>query len=648
MGRRIYVTVNTVFQEREADRMYQLLQYLDSVKPDALIVQDFGVLEMARQCFPALKLHASTQMNIASAKGVNLLSKHGVSRVVLARELSLDEIAAIKQSTNAELEVFVHGAICVSASGLCLFSSYLGGKSANRGMCTQACRRLYTEGDRRGYYFSPFDMQLLERIPELAAAGVCAFKIEGRMKSADYVRQVVRAYRLVLDALSNSVGVNEAIDDGRRLLAGDFARRKSLYRIDSSYPPPETYLDSSQDGGTGVNLGVIQRIKGGSGARMVLLSGGVGGGCATGDSIRLHRADDSGRRTHKVACVEAEEAEGAEGGAVWVSAPDGFDVGDSVYLVQRKTRNKRYPHVVPAKLDRCNKRPGHDEAPAVERLLPDKEALQAFPEGVYAAFSDIAGLFIAQSMKTDGIILEYTDANVPALLAGKATASQKEALPFPRKDIILSLNPFFPQEAEKRLEAEAPLLLERGFRRFIVNNPGQIAFFRGRKDVFLAAGPYLYTFNRWAAAWVNGLGLGVGITPYENNRQNLEKTWQAGERRRVFVTVFAWPKLFRMRGNLAAFYGFDGFSGAEGEEFTLLGEGDASYVIPNKAFSITDKVQFLREAGFRRFIADFSGPNLTKQAYKSVMSAIKTGAPLPGISRFNWKDGFYGTKPAGS
>jgi putative protease len=313
--------------------------------------------------------------------------------------------------------------------------------------------------------------------------------------------------------------------------------------------------------------------------------------------------------------------------------------------VQRKTRNKRYPQVVPAKLDHYNKRPSHDRAPVLERLLPDKEALQAFPEGVYAAFSDVAGLFIAQSMKTDGVILEYNNANVPALLAG-ASKTQKETLPFPRRDIILSLDPFFPQEAEKRLETEAPLLLERGFRRFIVNNPGQIAFFRGKKDVSLAAGPYLYTFNRWAAAWVDGLGLGVGVTPYENNRQNLERTWQAVERRRVFVTVFAWPRLFRMRGNLAAFYGFDSFSGAEGEDFTLLGEGDASFVIPNKAFSITDKVQFLREAGFRRFIADFSGPKLTKQAYKSVMSAIKTGAPLPGISRFNWKDGFYTAKSA--
>jgi collagenase-like PrtC family protease len=143
MGKKIYVTVNTVFEEREADRLYQLLKYLAALEPDGIIVQDFGVITMVRENFPFLKLFASTQMNIASSRGVNLLSRFGFSRAVLARELSLEEISGIRRNTNMELEVFVHGALCMSVSGLCLFSSFLGGKSANRGMCTQACRRFY-------------------------------------------------------------------------------------------------------------------------------------------------------------------------------------------------------------------------------------------------------------------------------------------------------------------------------------------------------------------------------------------------------------------------------------------------------------------------------------------------------------------------
>ncbi|MDR0388786.1 MAG: U32 family peptidase, partial [Spirochaetaceae bacterium] len=200
-GKKIYVTVNTVFEQREEDRIFQFLKYLAAVGPDAIIVQDFGVAALVKEHFPSLKLHASTQMNIASAKGVNLLSRQGFSRVVLARELSLDEIKGVRQETNMELEVFVHGALCISASGLCLFSSFLGGKSANRGNCTQACRRLYHHQAEKGYYFSPADLQFLEYVPDLADAGVNALKIEGRMKSAGYVGTVVSAYRRIIDGL---------------------------------------------------------------------------------------------------------------------------------------------------------------------------------------------------------------------------------------------------------------------------------------------------------------------------------------------------------------------------------------------------------------------------------------------------------------
>ncbi len=125
IGKKVYVTVNTVFEQREADRMYQFLKYLAGHGPDALIVQDFGVAAMVKSEFPSLRLHASTQMNIASGRGANALSRHNFSRVVLARELSLEELKGIKNETNLELEVFVHGALCISVSGVCLFSQYL-------------------------------------------------------------------------------------------------------------------------------------------------------------------------------------------------------------------------------------------------------------------------------------------------------------------------------------------------------------------------------------------------------------------------------------------------------------------------------------------------------------------------------------------
>jgi putative protease len=347
MGKKLYVTVNTVFEQREADRMYQLLKYLAAVGPDALIVQDFGVVKMVRDCFPSLKLHASTQMNVASAQGVNLLSRHGVSRVVLARELGLPEIRDIRAKTNSELEVFVHGALCVSVSGLCLFSSYLGGKSANRGMCTQACRRFYREKDGEGgYYFSPSDLQLLELAPGLVDAGVNAFKIEGRMKSAAYVGAVVSAYRCLLDGLDgdreNSISVAQAI------LQNDFARRKTKYFFgddsitapDSPVMPATDWLDPAQDGGAGIALGALLRVRGAGDGRQGLLPAGPVSP-RPGDSVRLHRADDSERKTHKITFAEEGSGGAAPGAAgrekgFWISIPEGFDAGDSVYLIQTR------------------------------------------------------------------------------------------------------------------------------------------------------------------------------------------------------------------------------------------------------------------------------------------------------------------------
>jgi putative protease len=177
-----------------------------------------------------------------------------------------------------------------------------------------------------------------------------------------------------------------------------------------------------------------------------------------------------------------------------------------------------------------------------------------------------------------------------------------------------------------------------------VNNPGHFSLFRPRRPA-LIAGPYLYVFNRWAASLVASLGADYFVSPLENNRQNLEKTVPPGGRSRAFVTVFARPALFRIRADLGGMYGFREFSDGRGEAFSLYSGREGSLVLPRQPFSITDKLPFLREAGFGRFILDLSagadGPPLKKQEYRDLSKAVKEGTPLPGASRFNWKNGFY-------
>jgi putative protease len=643
---KVYVTVNTVFEQREADRMYQLLKYLASLGPEGLIVQDFGVVKMVRDQFPSLRLHASTQMNIGSARGANFLSKNGFSRVVLARELSLEEIRDIRDNTNMALEVFVHGALCVGASGLCLFSSYLGGKSANRGMCAQACRRLYyPSGDDRtagggGYYFSPGDLQLLEQVPALADAGVSAFKIEGRMKSAEYVGAVTRAYRRVIDGLGGDR--ERSLAEGQAILRNDFARSKTTFYF--AGPPSQgesvAWLNPEQDGGTGIALGTILKVKGRAGEMRGLISS-ASALPGIGDSVRLHRRDDSERQSHKLNFAEDETgaAQGAARGGDpkrWISIPEGFGRGDSVYLIQTRAMSRRYAPVMPNNLDTCRRAPGHDKAPELNLEPVKKKDSRAFPEGVYAMVSRVEDLFVVQSIRPVRAMAEY-NRKTAAYLLGEG----KPPLPFKPGELILALDPYFPQALDSLLAAEIPRLFAKGYRQFVVNNPGHISLFRDLPEARLVAGPCLYAFNRWAASFISGMGMDALVCPLENNRQNWEKTMPPNRRAQTFITVFAYPALFRIRADLSRTYDFGDFQDGRDGQFRLAAERDGSRVYPKKPFAITDKTPFLQEAGFRRFILDFSGPPLKKKDYRDIMNAVKNAAPLPNTVRFNWKDGFF-------
>jgi putative protease len=633
-GKKLYVTVNTVFEQREADRMYQLLEYLAATGPDGIIVQDLGTAAMVRSCFPSLRLHGSTQMNIASCRGVNLLSRLGFTRVVLARELNLEEIRSIRERTNMELEVFIHGALCVSASGICLFSSYLGGKSANRGMCTQACRRLYRSGESQGYYFSPADLELVDYIPALADDGVNAFKIEGRMKSAEYVGAVVSAYRTVIDGLEGDR--ERAVAKAHEILKNDFARSKTVFHIVPG--SPAAYLNKDQDGGTGIFLGTIRKVAGSGEDLMVLLPPGELMP-AEGDSVRFHRSDDSARLSVK---VRRRSAEAGPAGGVWISGAPGFNPGDSVYLIQTRSDKRRYQPVIPRDLTPFRRQPGHKSAP-LPALRALKKRDRLFPEGLYAAVSRTEDLYILQSRRPVMAILNYDAANARVLL-NRSSAP----LPFNPGELILALDPYFPEASDGDMAGNIAALMEAGYRKFIVNNPGHLSLLKsGGEGVQMIAGPYLYAFNRWALSLLEELALDYVVSPLENNRQNLDRTVPAERRDGIFVPVFAYPALFRIRSSLSALYDFGGFSDSQDERFRLISGREGSVVIPEVPFSIVDKIPFLKTGGFKRFILDFSGPKLKKQDYRDVMNAAIEGGLVAGASRFNWKDGFF-QPPAGS
>lgn len=258
-GRKVYVTFNTLLDDAQLPEAARKLALLDELRPDGLIVQDLGVARLVRRHFPHLELHASTQLVAHNLEGVLALRELGFTRVVLARELSIEDIRSITRRCGCEIEVFVHGALCYSLSGLCLFSALEKNRSGNRGRCAYCCRLAYTDAaGTRSLPFSMRDLRLDDHLEQLRDAGVASLKIEGRMKSPLYVSTVTAHYRELLDGLPPATT--------RADLETVFSRRTTALYADG-YPKsnllPEssaTALDPTSLGHLGTPVGTVKRL----------------------------------------------------------------------------------------------------------------------------------------------------------------------------------------------------------------------------------------------------------------------------------------------------------------------------------------------------------------------------------------------------
>ncbi|MDD2899597.1 MAG: DUF3656 domain-containing protein [Desulfuromonadaceae bacterium] len=328
-NKRIYITLNTLVKEKELPQLVDTLAALAEMQVDGVILQDLAVARIIRNYFPSIPLHASTQMTIHNTPGVKMLEELGFQRAVLARELAVDEIAAIAASSPVEIECFVHGALCFSISGQCFFSSLLGGHSGNRGRCAQPCRRLYNHRGKEGHYFSTSDLSAIDMIPDLVKAGVTSLKIEGRMKSAEYVASVVEAYRTVLDAPEKAH--KEAVAVAKGILKYSFGRTPTKGFLASQQP--DDIANPWQKGGTGRFIGQIKSIKSKS------LTFETRDTLYVGDRLRVQpKSDMAGQAwtVREMVLNRKKVMEAPAGSLVEVETPFSFSVGDSVYKVSSR------------------------------------------------------------------------------------------------------------------------------------------------------------------------------------------------------------------------------------------------------------------------------------------------------------------------
>lgn len=363
--RKVFLTLNTLVKEKELSHLIDVLAAVEAIGVDAVILQDMGVWRLAKRHFPGIELHASTQLTIHNAAGVKMAERLGFTRAVLARELSLQEISAIKRATSLDLEHFIHGAHCFSLSGQCSFSSWLGGLSGNRGRCAQPCRRRYHHKGKDGYYFSPNDLSAIDLLPELAAAGVMSFKIEGRMKSAEYVAKVVEAYRGVLDAAAGERAT--AIVTAKELLKDSFGRQPTRGFLSGNQPTD--IVNPGVHGATGRLIGSVAQCQGG------LLSFVSRDPIHLGDRLRIQPATDKPGtaftiRDLRLAGKEVSQARSGERVAVGCPPDKAFRAGDRIFKVSagqafnlsQSACRKRLESVTPGKavIELVFKMPGTD------------------------------------------------------------------------------------------------------------------------------------------------------------------------------------------------------------------------------------------------------------------------------------------------
>ena len=318
-GAKVYVTLNTILKENEIEEAVRYVGFLYEIGVDAIILQDLGLFKRIKEEFPDFEIHASTQMTIHNGEGALFFKEKGFHRIVLSRELSIDEVKYISKDLGIETEIFVHGALCISYSGQCLMSSMIGGRSGNRGRCAQPCRMEYTlkginSGERKAYLLSPKDTCTIENVKDIIDSGTYSLKIEGRMKRAEYVAGVVDNYRKAVEKELYKTEYN--VNKGKRELLQLFNRggfsnaylHKNLGKDMMSFNHPRN---------TGVPLGKIEK------SGEIILKENI----ALGDGFRFR---DTGFNINKIIKDGLEVKEAKRGEKVKIF-PKAYKIGDEIF-----------------------------------------------------------------------------------------------------------------------------------------------------------------------------------------------------------------------------------------------------------------------------------------------------------------------------
>lgn len=607
---KVYLTLNTLIKNNELLELLDMLYLISQTSLSAVIIQDWGIYYLIYKFFPKIAVHASTQMANHNSLGTGYSALKKFERIILARELTWNELKLISQRSSLELELFIHGALCYSFSGICLFSSFNGGMSANRGLCTQPCRRLYSSEDNgKKYFFSLKDLQLIDLLPDILKLGISSLKIEGRMKSPEYVYQTASAYRLALDH-------PERRAEAKELLSYDFGRSKTSYFIGKDIRSAIT-----EDPFIGIPVGSVKRVSP-NGFEFI-----TNHDLERMNRLRILSADGSNATAIKIKkmVVLGSEKEHVKKGSQVKIITDRIkpEAGDRVFLLSF------YKHKFSNKFSLDGKKIELKLPETRKRNILNRLGSQKSPryQQIFCRIDQLKWLNKLQLNDIDKLILNFNQSD------WKNFAVEKPFIKRNRHKFIVQLPKFIAEEEIDYYRGLISHLSRNGLDQFMLNHASQKLLFPAKHRLSFYSSENVYALNDSAIQFLKEENFITWIYPFENDYQNLV----GGKDRKGIVPMFFVPELFHSRMPIEL-NNNEEFRDNFGIYRKIVKDG-MTIVVPDTPVGILQHYNKLVENGFRRFLLDFSYINPSQNTFKRLIKNLLTSTKEKNSVIFNFKDG---------
>lgn len=591
----VYITLNTVIKNEELPQLLNTLFMLSQLKIKAVIIQDWGVYYLIRKHFPNIPIHASTQMGIHNALGTEFAKQKGFQRVILARELTKNELAAIAKKSNVELEIFVHGALCYSFSGMCLFSSYLGGNSANRGLCKQPCRRFYDVNKNKKLLFNLKDNELIDLIPFFSKLNITSLKIEGRMRTSEYVYRAAKAYRMALDDFTK-------LNQAKILLSDDLGREKTSYFMAGKLNQALFNIPN-----TGKYIGNIESIKPDSFIVRSEIKVHNGDRLAVFDKNGNDKVKITVNKTilgDGVLSIYADTKELKQNDAVFLSSiknsfPDKIKTNENKSLLKQlpKTKIQNILSVMGSK-------------PKLHNTI------------LYLRISSLRQLKTIDFKSFQGILINFSKlewANYDEILS--LTTNYKDKIYIELPKFISETSQSFYVDLCKRLS-------KKGYQNFSISHLSQKLIIPDNSNII--SNENVYIFNDAAVKLIKSENIKQFIYPLEIDFPNLLRS----KTRDGIIPMFFYPNLFysRMPINKVKedFY-------LDKLRLRLIKRNGTTIVIPENPVSFTQYKAKLERIGYNSFLFDISFNRDKDFSIDSILNSFKISSKIEHTSSFNFK-----------